>query len=239
MKRETPKSPAKSATEFELDFNAVLQSILHDPTSTNWRDGWNDLDVILAKLSEPEQLQLAGTAIAKLAEAYQRRAEQLLLEWEESHSDMGPAVSDDLLAGLVQRTMYLDISDLVRKPQKRDRAKSKNPRSTESVVGVVEKEKMLVFVTAHQEEQEKLNALKVAHEENISTWVNAIASHLSNHLNSQEPEICFTYLCQMLCQHDKSLNAIKIWLALLLGNYVVEQRGEFYDGNTIWISRDV
>lgn len=233
-----PKLPDESVNPLELAFDAVLKLAAGDPSTLNLREVWNEVEPILAQCSEPEQLRLAGTAIAQLAEVHHRRAEQLFSDWEESHNDDGPVISDELLAGLVQQTMYLDISGLTRKSQKRQRKKPSNPHTTESVVGEVEKEKILAFVDAQQEENEKMNALAVAHEENISIWVEAIASYLSTHLSAQEAEICFTYLCQLLYQTDSTLSVIKIWLALLLGGYGMEQRGDFYDGNTIWINRN-
>jgi chromatin segregation and condensation protein Rec8/ScpA/Scc1 (kleisin family) len=230
------QKPAKEpAEQLELDFNAVLQTASGDPATADLETIWNEVEPILEKLPEPERLRLAGTAIAQLAEIHQQRAEHLLTDWEESYNDTGPVISDDLLAGLVQQTMYLDISDLTRKPHRRGRSKTaKSPHSTESVVGVVEKEKILAFVDAQQEEEEKQKALSVAHEEDISAWIEAIATYLT----AQQHDIQLPYLCRSLYHRHSDLSLIKIWLALLLGGFCLEQRGDFYDGESIWVNSE-
>lgn len=65
-------------------------------------------------------------------------------------------------------------------------------------------------------------AIAVAHGENVSEGVRAIADVLEGR---SLPEV-----------HRRSgLHWVEVWLALLLGGYGMEQRGEFYQRNTIWV----
>ena len=66
----------------------------------------------------------------------------------------------------------------------------------------------------------------VAHDENVSGWVSAVAEQMI-HLDLPIPLL---HLHQLL-----DLSLIQLWLALLLGDYQLEQRGEFYDIRDIWV----
>jgi hypothetical protein len=69
-------------------------------------------------------------------------------------------------------------------------------------------------------------AISVAHGENVAKWVGAIERSLVE----QEQE-------QTLIQLQERLKMpwVEVWLSVLLGGYPVEQRGEFYQRETIWV----
>lgn len=183
---------------------------------------WQLVETILPDLPDTEQLQIAGTVLAQLAELHASKAERLLDDWQDQHNDQGPVLEEDLLAGLIQRTMHLDLAELV-KSRQRTRHHSPN----RSVAGVVDKQNVLEMVAAIEEtETEKQQALNVAHDENVTAWSKAIADWMSQ----QEQPIAFLELIRAL-----NMPLVKVWLALLLGNFVLESRGEFYDANQIWV----
>lgn len=183
---------------------------------------WQLVETILPDLPDTEQLQIAGTVLAQLAELHASKAERLLDDWQDQHNDQGPVLEEDLLAGLIQRTMHLDLAELV-KSRQRTRYHSPN----RSVAGVVDKQNVLEMVAAIEEtETEKQQALNVAHDENVTAWSKAIADWMSQ----QEQPIAFLELIRAL-----NMPLVKVWLALLLGNFVLESRGEFYDANQIWV----
>jgi hypothetical protein len=97
------------------------------------------LEPELAGLSQQEQLQVAGQAFCDLAEVCQRRAELMWGEWVDQHNTEGPIPDEDFLAGLVQKTMFLDISELVKQPKSR-RVAGSVVGEGESVVEEVTKE---------------------------------------------------------------------------------------------------
>ncbi|MFM7425182.1 MAG: hypothetical protein ACKO7W_09360 [Elainella sp.] len=215
-------------SRLELTFKAAISEATADLIAADLRACWQSLEPLLQQLPEQDQLRLGGTAIAELAEVCQLRAERLLVQWEEQHNDTGPAMAEDLLAGLVQRTMYLDISDLVRQPAPRQRRTHR-----QSLVGVVEKAKLLAFVDQAQAEAEETAeaALAVAHEEDVSGWVATIAAWMQEQGGSSSPNA----VPLLELQRSLQMPLIQVWLALLLGGYGLESRGGFYESEQIWV----
>jgi hypothetical protein len=226
----------QNVEQLELDFDAAVQDASAEPEIADLDQLWHLIEPALEQLPNFEQLQLAGKAIAQLAKVYQLRADRLLANWEESHNDEGPLVSDELLAGLIQKTMYLDISDLIRKPKGRQKRKFvPEAQPTPSMAEVVEKEKMLAFIDVQEEELAKQTALAMSHTEDVSRWAMAIAQWIV-----QQPRHLSIRLSTL--QQEVDLAQVEIWLAILLSEhqgYEWEQQGEFYDANSIclkWIA---
>lgn len=61
--------------------------------------------------------------------------------------------------------------------------------------------------------------LQVAHDENVSAWVETIATWMTQH---QSYTVSLLELQRLL-----PMPLIEIWIALLLSGYELEQRGEF------------
>jgi hypothetical protein len=61
----------------------------------------------------------------------------------------------------------------------------------------------------------------------VSTWVGAIA-HVLQQEGSQEMSL-------MELQGRLGMPWVAMWLGVLLGGYGMEQRGEFYQRETIWV----
>ena len=76
-------------------------------------------------------------------------------------------------------------------------------------------------------EEEFERAISTAHAENVSGWIEAISQCITN--NSHP-------ICLKDLQKTLKLPIVEIWLGLLLGDFKLEQRGNFYDSNEIWIS---
>ncbi|MFY7832535.1 MAG: hypothetical protein ACOVVP_12425, partial [Pseudanabaena sp.] len=76
-------------------------------------------------------------------------------------------------------------------------------------------------------EEEFERAISTAHAEDISAWVEVIAQCITD--NSYPIRL-------MDLQKAVQLPIIETWLGLLLGDFNLEQRGEFYDSSGIWIT---
>lgn len=206
----------------EQQFNQAWEVAMMAPETASVLGLWHSIEPFLTHLSDAEQLRLAAFVIAQLSELYTLKADRLLGDWQDQHNDEGPLMEIDLLQGLVQQSMYLDLKDLVR-----SKIKAARSSSGQSVAGSVEKKKVLQMIEAiESEETVKQQALQVAHDESVSTWIEIIGQWL------QQSEQA-TSLPELVRAVDLPL--VKVWLALLLGNYVLESRGEFYDANQIWI----
>ena len=200
-----------------------------DLIAADLRALWTALEPMLSALPDAEQLRIGGMAIAELAGICQLRAERMLATWEEQQNETGPAMAEDLLAGLVQRTMYLEISDLIRQPQPCGRFKSQRSRAE-----IVEKADLLALLTAQERaepDQSSHAALAVAHQENLSAWVEAVADWMRAATLEATKAVSLSDLQQSL-----NMPLIELWLALLLGGYRLESRGGFYETAQIWIT---
>ncbi|MGB8699391.1 MAG: hypothetical protein WCD18_08255, partial [Thermosynechococcaceae cyanobacterium] len=189
---------------------------------------WNALEPELLGLSREMQLQVAGQALCDLAEVCQRRADLMWGEWQDLHNTNGPIPEDDFLAGLVQKTMFLDISDLVRQPKYRTRSRSTVEHEGESVAEVVTKEEALSM--AVEEEAETEEAIqRLEYDEDVAAWVEAIRQWL---MVQQANEVVFVEMLEGV-----NLSRVKIWLGLLLGGFELRQSGSFYDAEGVAIAQ--
>jgi hypothetical protein len=215
-------------TRLELNLKAAVGAAMANLIAADLRALWATLEPMLNSLPDAEQLRIGGLAIAELAEICQLKAERLLADWEEQHNETGPAMAEDLLTGLVQRTMYLEISDLIRQPQPRQRFKSQR-----SIVGLVEKADLLALLATqgvHEPDSHASHAaaLAVAHQENPSAWVERVAAWMQT---TSSDAVSLPDL-----QRSLNMPLIELWLALLLGGYRLEARGGFYETEQIWIT---
>ena len=210
---------------------SLVQEALAEPVSASLRDLWVRIEPILAEFPDMERLQIAGYMIAQLAEIYHAKAEKLLGIWQLHYSDdlteQEPLIDEEFLLGLVQQTMYLDLSKLIEsKPPTRRRKFDRD-----SVVGQVEKQKLLKMVDL---EQAKRDALSVAYDEDISAWSEAIAVWLSQQQQQLVTQgIWFSHLSRSLHEQDDQLTPVKVFLALLLSGYPLEQPGAFYESDIL------
>jgi hypothetical protein len=141
------------AVQLELDFRSAIAQALAEPEVADLRQLWQSLEPELRGLSQKEQLNVAGQALCDLAEVCQRRAELMWVEWQDQHNTDGPIPDDDFLVGLVQKTMFLDISEFVRQPKSHRVGVAKGEDEGDSVVGEVSKEVALLLAGAEAEEE--------------------------------------------------------------------------------------
>jgi len=181
---------------------------------------------VVSHLPESQQLQVAGDALLRIAELCESRAELLTTEWEEAYRD--PVVGQGFFDEIVRQTMAVDFSDLMEPvPLRKPRTRTEKP--TGSIVATVEKEVVLAMVEQMEQEAEaQMQAvLGVAHSENVSGWTEAIAQWLAQ---QSAAEIPWSEL-----EVGLAMPWVDLWLGLLLGGFGVEQRGEFYQRETIWV----
>lgn len=217
-------TPTSSAEELEQIFSAEWQDASAQPESVSLVRLWQLVEPHLKNLSDAEQLRFASFVFVQLADLYTMKADRLLEDWQDQHNDEGPVIDFDWLQGLVQRTMHLDLTDLVRTKEK----KPTGNRHHQSIVGAVEKKKVLEMVEAIETEEEmKQSALSVAHDENVNFWIAAIHQWLQKHGQQK------VSLLELVC--NTKLSLVKVWLALLLGDYILEPEDEFYSAGKIWI----
>lgn len=216
----------ETAQQVERQFSQAWQSAAATPESAKLQELWQLVEPYLTRFSDADQLRLVAAVIEQLAELYALKADRLLGDWQDQHNDEEPLIDAEFLHDLVQKTMYLDLSDLVKVKPKKVRT-----ASHQSVVGGVEKKKVLQMLDSiESEEMLKQQALQVAHDENISAWIEIISQWMEKQSGQCFPLLELVY--------SVKLPLIKVWLALLLGNYTLESKGaetEFYAADQIWV----
>lgn len=108
------------------------------------------LEPELLGLLQKKQLQMVGQALCDLAVVCQRRDEMMWDEWGDRLNTEGPIPDEDFLAGLVQKSMFLDISGLVRQPKSRRGGVASVEDEGDSVAEEVTKERGLLLAAITQ-----------------------------------------------------------------------------------------
>lgn len=208
----------------DSEFHQAIQQAIAVPATANLRQLLHQFEQVLAQLPQTAWLPIAGNLLAQLTDVLAARANYLLEEWEEKYHPVEgePILTADMLQQFLRQTMTLNLDDLV------DQPRSSPPMLlTDSVIGSVDKTNLLEFLNQLDREQTKEHALAVAHDEDVSAWISAIAQWL---YADRTPEISLLEL-----QRSLQMPLVEIWLALLLGGYPVEQRGDFYQRDSIWV----
>ena len=213
------------ARQLELDFTAAIVEAMDDPETADVIGMFEGIAGALTQLSDQEQLRMAGTIILQLSDVCEHRANHLWQEWEEQHQETGLTLNDDVLAGLMRRTTQIDLSDLITKPQRQRREKPHKPQANDSTVGVVDKATLLeVLDQIGDETTAKQRALDVAHDENVSRWIEAITDWLREHSSGQPVPL-------LTLSDGLEMPLVKVWLGLLLGGFQLEQQGDLYESD--------
>ncbi|MBN3957918.1 hypothetical protein [Nostoc sp. NMS8] len=207
----------------------VLDELSESPPTSSLDAVWECLDTELHDLPVETQLSTAGIAFNQIADILKSRAEVLLQDTHDRNSLLGPVVSADLFAGLVRTTMHLDLDDLI-EPETLQTFKPHGPhqfsypnQEGDSVAAPVEKANVLVML---DEVTSLEDVHKLAGDEHVEKWLSAIANYLA-HIKG---EISLTQL-----QGGLKMPLVEVWLGLLLGNFTLEQRGDFYSSQDIWV----
>lgn len=213
------------AERSELNLELAMQQAIADPSSANLHQLLGKLEQLLVDLSQESQLQVAGTILAQLVDIYASRANHLLEEWEERHNPVQgePILTDEFLHEVLRQTMTLNLDEVLEDAP----SWQESLPPSDSLVSAVNKSNLLEFLAQMDQEQAKQDALAVAHDEDISAWIGTIAHWMKEH---QSQEVSLLEL-----QRSLQMPFIEIWLALLLGGYVIEQRGDFYQTEGVWV----
>jgi hypothetical protein len=211
--------------QVKAELDLAIQHAIANPSSANIRQLLHGLEQLLIALPQESQLRVAGNILAQLAEIYASRADHLLEEWEERYNPAQgePVLTAELLHEVLRQTMTLNLDEVLDSSLFGQRSLEQS----ESLVGAVDKSNLLEFLARIDQEQAKKGALEIAHNEDISAWIAAIARWMKE---NQSQEISLLEL-----QRSLQMPFIEIWLALLLGGYAIEQRGDFYQIEGVWV----
>jgi len=228
----------KHLEQLELELWDVLHEAAIAPAEADLKQLLTVLEQSLATLDTIGQLQVAAEAIAQIVQVFQDRSVLAFEELEAKNSDEGPLMPSDAFDRYVRQTMEVDFDQFIEPIASLPRqSPERSPFLTAqgSVVGELDQVALLCALddqlSQHPEwtEAEAFNeALNLAHDEDISTWAHTIAQWMVAQNISTIP------LVQL--QQSVEMPLVQLWLTLLLGGYTIEQRGEFYETEQIWVS---
>jgi hypothetical protein len=230
--------------QLELDLWQSLEAATQYPETANLRRLCDALEGAIAHHPLQEQLQVAGEMLRQITEVYAARAEWMMSGWEHQHNPQEPVVDLEGYADLFAQSLSLDLGDLFEEPEavvypsdRRGRPLagiSKSAGEEGTVVGLLDKEALLAELDQRLEEHPEMTeaeafeaVISVAHGEDVSAWVGAIGQVLQQQENRT--------LSLMEVQARSKMPLVTMWLGVLLGGYGMEQRGEFYQRETIWV----
>ncbi len=235
------------AKQLELDLWQELKAASREPEAADLFQLWNKIEQTIAESDQDQQLLLAGDAIAKIVEIYVLRAKAILANLEVRDNSKGPVLSEDFLRGLMRQSMAINLSDLMEDLFSEDATlESQAPETTSGSVAMpIDKAALLKRLELEPEPdntEAKAKALAVAHVEDISAWANAIACYLKSRKVETLPLAKLVQDVQLPIiegEEERGSPLVKIWLALLLGEYKLEQHGSFYDEpDRIWVTTE-
>lgn len=207
-----------SVRQLELDLGDAFEDAADVPEEANILELWQQFEGVMIKLPWREQLRLGGEVLAQLADICEAKSEILWDDWQDAHNTDGPVLDGDWLKGITRQTQELDFSDLVQHSGYTQRDLLEPVADDESVAGEVDKASVLAFVETLAEEAAKEQALAVAHSENVSAWIERLSSK-----RVSEPQRLIDL------QQQVKMPMVEVWIAALLGDFTLEQRGGFYE----------
>jgi hypothetical protein len=201
-----------TANSVEADFSGLLA----------------DVDESVERLPPQDRLSAAGEAIRKLSEIYANRAAMQLSQIEYLfHPEREPILPLDAFDCYVRQSMMVDLEQFIETPELPEYDREYNltlvrERAKAEILAEIEAAAEIDPEVAYQQ------AMALAHEENVSEWGAAIAVKLDEGKRS---------VPLLELQRAVEMPIVQVWLALLLNDFTIEQRGEFYDAEQVWVIR--
>lgn len=227
----------RQVEQLELPLWEVLKEASVAPDAADLRELLAVLDATLSNLDTVGQLRVAAEAIAQIVHVFHERSTLTFEELEATNSDAGPVMPEDAFDRYVRQTTEVDfeqfIEPLASLPRKSPERQNL-PDEPDSIVGEIDQTSLLQALDEQMRQNPGLTeveafnrAIEIAHDEDVSSWIGEIAQWMT------EQHMATVSLLQL--QQAVGMPLIQLWLALLLGGYAIEQRGEFYETQQIWI----
>ena len=215
-----------SIRQLELNLEAAFEEAAEVPEKADVLSLWAQFEGDLAGLEQRDHLRVAGDILVQLAGLCEAKADVLWEDWQDAHNAEGPVMGEGWLQGLTRQTQELDFSELVERSYHPSSDLHREDKTDEdSVAGDVKKLSVLDMIDALDDADLKSQALAVSHAENVSDWVKALSSR-----QTAAPQRLIDVQQQM------KMPLIEVWIAALLGGFLLEQRGSFYETQEIWVS---
>ncbi|MBW4541335.1 MAG: hypothetical protein KME43_19675 [Myxacorys chilensis ATA2-1-KO14] len=239
----------RSSQVVQLELWTVIESAGDVPEQADLEQIWSILDVALDSLSVRSQLKLAGDVIDRMAQIIHDRALSTIAEIHHIGTAEGPIMPLGAFDRFVRQSMQVNLAPFVEGPPSPPRASqvgnpSDFPDDGRSVVAEIDQAALLEALETEPELDELESyqgALALAHSENVQDWMRAIQQCFAAQPHRSMLWVDLTRAMKDLGtaeENEPQRVWVNTWLALLLGEYRLEQRGEFYGAETLWVTRD-
>jgi hypothetical protein len=204
-----------------------------DPEDANLTILWQEVDAAILNLDCLGGLQVAGEAISKITDVFELRSQLAFESIQAIGSDDGPVMSEDAFDRYVRQTMQIDF-DIYIEPlvslQRKEYQFQEDKGEMQPQVAEVDRQVLLEAISSEPIDPETAyrEAIALAHDEDVSSWGATISARLDEW---NRP------VSLMDLQSSIEMPLVQVWLALLLNGIPLEQRGEFYQTEQVWILR--
>ncbi|MBW4472557.1 MAG: hypothetical protein KME45_19625 [Stenomitos rutilans HA7619-LM2] len=217
----------------EQDLWQALKDALALPQSADLKRLCHLFDWAIAQLPESQQLDAAGKAIEQISVVYALKADCLLARWEATHEapeSSLPVLNAEALDKWLRQSMSIDLDVFVEQPVSKRSKRNHQPQATDSIAAVVEQVSLLEMLDQMAAEPDPDQMMRqLAGEEDPVKWSMAIRQWLREHAPAES--VCLPDLCSGL-----GMPWVEVVLGLLLGEFILEQRGDFYSTGDVWIT---
>jgi hypothetical protein len=206
-----------------------------EPEEADLAKLWQEVEEAIINLGCLGRLQVAGEAISQITDLFELRSQLAFESIQAVGSDDGPVMSGDAFERYVRQSMQIDfdvyIEPLSTLPRKvAEFQVGDEVEGMQSVVAEIERKVLLEAILAEPIDPETAykEAIGLAHDEDVSAWGMAISARLEEW---GQP------VSLLELQGSIEMPLVQVWLALLLNGMTLEQRGDFYQTDQVWVLR--
>ena len=187
-----------------------------------------------------EKLMVAREVIRRLGEIYGSRCAVTLAEIGYlSHPEREPCLPLDAFDLYVRQSSFVDLEQFIESPELPEvergyeRGSVVRELSVDEALAEVRDE---VVTDTVEPEIAYQQAIGLAHDENVSEWGAAISARL----DELDRAVSLLELQESFAERPHGgieMPLVQVWLALLLNGMTLEQRGDFYQTERVWVLR--
>lgn len=225
--------------QLQLPLWKVLHEAAQSPETVELDQLWQEVEASIVDLECAGQLQVAGEAISQITAVFEARSQRAFEEILATASQDGPIMSEAAFDQYVRQTMQVEFDEYIESSDRLPR-KPISISENESQTIVAEVEPIRLIEALHEgmqvvdPEVAYEQALALAHAEDVSEWGATIQAWLSQR-DSSATRVRAQAVPLVRLQRSIKMPLVQVWLALLLNGFAIEQRGEFYDLEQVWI----
>lgn len=217
----------------DQDLWQELKDALALPQTADLKRLCHLFDWAIAQLPENQQLDAAGKAIEQIAAVYVLKADWLMATWEVTDEALAPSLpvlATEAIEVWIRQSMLIDLDAFVEQPISKRRQREQKSCPTDSIAAVVDQASVLEMIAQMKAEPNPEQMIRrLAGEEDPAKWSAAIMQWLQEYV--PEDFVCLPDLCSGL-----DMPWVEVLLGLLLGGFVLEQRGDFYSNSDVWVA---